>query len=182
MTTAFIRGTGSVEPMTSPSRVLARAVDIAIHETWVRETDGKNDSPRIREYQAVCGLKPPEPYCGCFVAWCILKACTDLRAKLKARYYDAYTPEFYKRMPIKLLSTRDVIQRGDLFFVWSATLKRISHVGFVRNGLTRGWFDTVEANTNPQGSRDGDGVYFNRRENTDHIVFARFTDDHVEWN
>jgi hypothetical protein len=164
-----------------PSRVLQRAVDIAIGETWVRETDGMNDSPRIRQYQAVCGLAPPEPYCACFVAWCILKACTDLHAKLKSRYYDAYTPEFYKRLPVHLLSTRDTIQRGDLFFVYSPTHGRISHVGFVRNGLTRGSFDTVEGNTNPGGSREGDGVYLNKRENTGHIVFARFTDEHVDF-
>lgn len=148
----------------------------------IREIHGKNDSPRIREYLATCGLKPPEPYCACFVKWCVQKACEDLHCKLKAQYCNAYTPTFYCNLPIKLHSSRDTIQRGDLFFKYSPTLKRISHVGFVRGILANGKFPTVEGNTDLSGSRDGDGVYTGKRENTDHIVFARFTDDHVEWN
>jgi hypothetical protein len=167
----------------APSRVLTRAVEYACTEAMngVRETHGQNDSPRIREYLAVCGLKPPEPYCACFVAWCIEQACKDLKCRTKKRFYNAYTPTFLSLLPVKLNSSRDTIQRGDLFFVYSPRMKRISHVGFVRGPLERGYFNTVEGNTNVAGSRDGDGVYFNRRANTDYIVFARFTDDHVEW-
>ena len=167
--------------MPAPSRVLIRAVEICSRETWVRETNGKNDSPRIREYLAVCGLFPPEPYCGCFAGWGILEACEDLKCKLKARYYDAYTPDFYRRMPVKLHSSRDRIQRGDLFFKYNKLLKRISHVGFVSVDLQNGRFGTIEGNTDLSGSREGDGVYAGWRTNTDEIVFARFLDEHVDW-
>lgn len=166
-----------------PSRILLRAVEYAEREALdrVRETDGPNDSPRIREYLATCGLKPPEPYCACFAKWCIVQACADLRAKLKSPYCDAYTPTFYHNLPLKVFSRTDVIQRGDLFFKIKSSLGRIAHVGFVRTPLKDGVFGTVEGNTNIAGSRDGDGVYLNRRENTDSILFARFSDEHVEF-
>jgi hypothetical protein len=163
-----------------PSKVMLRAVMIAEKETWVRETDGKNDSPRIREYQAICGIAPPEPYCACFVAWAIVQACKSMGCKLRSKYFNAYTPTFYNQMPVKLLSTRDTIQRGDLFFEFKPKLGRIGHVGFVRGDLRKdGMFPTIEGNTNPAGSNEGDGVYLNERFNSSRIIFARITDDHI---
>lgn len=167
-----------------PSKVLVRAVDHAELEAInkVRETDGPNDSPRIREYQAVCNQKPPAAYCGCGIAWAIEKSCKEFGAKLKKKYYSAWTPTFYNLLPVKLHSKRDKIQRGDIAFFYNKTKGRISHVEILRGDLRPdGKFKTVGFNTNPGGSDSGDGVYFVDRVNGPSVVFARFTDEHVEF-
>lgn len=45
-----------------------------------------------------------------------------------------------------------------VFGIYVPAVKRIAHVGLV-TGLRGDWINTIEGNTNPAGSREGDGVY-----------------------
>lgn len=162
-----------VPKVAEPLGLMLRALEIALVEAKarVRETDGPNDSPRIRQYQAVCHIAPPEPYCAAFVCWCICQACQQLSLPAPIRF-SAYTPDLYRRC--KPISSYEV-QPGDLFFVYKPHLDggRIGHVGIVASLIEDGRFSTVEANTNIKGSRDGDGVYANFRRADETIYFAR---------
>lgn len=63
-------------------------------------------------------------------------------------------------------------RRGDLMYVYNASLGRISHVGFVENVLPGGYVKTVEGNTNTSGSASGDGVYRINRKVTSRLYFV----------
>jgi hypothetical protein len=53
---------------------------------------------------------------------------------------------------------------GDLFVLWSESLQRFAHVGLVTNfNVTTNEYDTVEGNTNNDGSREGFGVFARHR-------------------
>ncbi|WP_235012526.1 hypothetical protein [Pedobacter africanus] len=47
---------------------------------------------------------------------------------------------------------------GVVFGLYFPALKRIAQVGFVES-IRGTWINTIEANTNLSGSRDGDGVH-----------------------
>lgn len=64
-------------------------------------------------------------------------------------------------------------QPGDLFLLWDGTLKRFAHVGIVTK-VTGDKYDTVEGNTNDDGSRDGYGVFVRHRARTARDRFLRW--------
>lgn len=63
-------------------------------------------------------------------------------------------------------------RRGDLMYVYNASMGRISHVGFVENVLPGGYIQTVEGNTDPGGSAQGNGVYRLKRQVTSRLYFV----------
>ena len=62
---------------------------------------------------------------------------------------------------------------GDLFLLWSPTLKRFAHVGIVTlvNG---GQYETIEGNTNVSGGREGFGVFARMRSTDGASRFIRW--------
>lgn len=53
---------------------------------------------------------------------------------------------------------------GDLFVLWNAGLNRFAHIGVVTNyNVTTNEYDTIEGNTNGDGSREGFGVFARHR-------------------
>ena len=154
----------------NPAAILA--VDIAGREADARVREvGSNRGPRVDEYQRVCSMRG-EPWCAAFVCWCIKQACDTLKRPYPFKW-DAYTPTLRRKCE-RISSWTHTVQRGDLFFVWSQSLGRISHVGFVASHIGDGGvFATIEGNTNAGGGREGDGVYRRKRVNSDNIIFAR---------
>lgn len=65
---------------------------------------------------------------------------------------------------------------GDLFALWEPALTppRFGHTGIVTAVLSGGRFQTVEGNTNPDGSREGYGVFVRRRS-------AATTNRYIRW-
>lgn len=63
-------------------------------------------------------------------------------------------------------------KRGDVMYVYSASMGRIHHVGLVENVLPGGYISTIEGNTNLTGSAQGDGVYRLKRKITSNLFFA----------
>lgn len=54
-------------------------------------------------------------------------------------------------------------ERGDVFLLWSRELSRFAHTGLVVSTNLAGRSETVEGNTNVDGSRDGYGVFARSR-------------------
>ena len=66
----------------------------------------------------------------------------------------------------------DTPEPGDVFGIYYRNLKRVGHVGLVKEVLN-GVLITVEGNTGPDGGRDGDGVYLKKRIRTNINHYSR---------
>jgi hypothetical protein len=73
----------------------------------------------------------------------------------------------------KVLAT--VPQAGDLFLIWHKELARYAHVGYI-GVAEKDTIQTIEGNTNTDGSRDGWGVFGRTRAITDRLAFVRWSD------
>ena len=150
------------------------AVAAAEADAKVREVGGANKGSRVEEYQRAVSLRPGDPWCAAFVAWCMMQSRSSLappawcsgsaittwqKGSRKAGPAAACTPLFN--------DYRGRIKAG---WVWvrakdssgAAEARRGNwvqgHCGIVVAVDSSG-FHTVEGNTNAAGSRDGDGVY-----------------------
>ncbi|MDR6782660.1 hypothetical protein J2X78_001212 [Pedobacter africanus] len=123
-----------------------RVVSIARAEVGVKELTGKNDGKRIAEYLAYTGIKVPAPYCAAYVSFVFGKA----------GYSQPRTPWSPAMFPASRIVKEP--KPGNLFGIYFSELNRIAHVGLVAE--VRGeWLVSYEANSNNNGSRNGDGVY-----------------------
>lgn len=123
-----------------------RIIAIARTEIGIKELTGNNDGKRVEEYLNSVGLGKGDPYCAAFVSFVFKKAGYP-------RPRTGWSPALFpKNRLVKQPLTADV------FGIYFPSLKRVAHCGFVdrRNG---DWLVTTEANTDPSGGRNGDGVY-----------------------
>ena len=150
------------------------AVAAAEADAQVREVGGSNRGSRVEEYQRAVSLRPGDPWCAAFVAWCMMQSRKSIvppawcsgsavvtwqKGSRRAGPAASCTPLFN--------DYRGRIQAG---WVWvrakdssgAAEARRGNwvqgHCGIVVAVDSIG-FHTVEGNTNAAGSRDGDGVY-----------------------
>ncbi|MDR6783329.1 hypothetical protein ABIE26_000183 [Pedobacter africanus] len=119
---------------------------IARAEIGVREASGNNDGKRIEDYLATVGLPKGQPYCAAFISWVFKEAGYALPRT-------GWSPALFPNSRL----VRDIVP-ANLFGIYFPSLKRIAHCGFI-DSRKGDWIATVEANTNPSGDRDGDGVY-----------------------
>lgn len=127
-----------------------RLVALAMAEVGVREATGENDGKRVEEYLAVAGLKKGLPWCAAFVSWVYAK-----EGFKKPR--TGWSPDLF---PASRLA-RSALP-GDVLGIYFQEYKRIAHVGLVEK-VEGDWCFSYEGNTNNNGSRNGDGVYYRRR-------------------
>lgn len=67
-------------------------------------------------------------------------------------------------------------EKGDLIVFWYEDQRSWGHVGIVMHGDHDRYVQTIEANTNDQGSREGNGVYQKRRKIDEAVAFIRWVD------
>nr|WP_307866714.1 peptidoglycan-binding protein [Pedobacter sp. ASV19] len=123
---------------------------IASREVGVRELSGRNDGPRVEEYLSCVGLKRGAPYCAAFVSWVFMEAGYGAPRT-------GWSPALFPARRI----VKDAAP-GMVFGIYFKSLGRIGHCGLVQ-GVKGDWVVTVEANTDPSGGRNGDGVYLRMR-------------------
>jgi hypothetical protein len=151
--------------------MIAKLAKIAESQVGVRES-GNNSGEAIRKYQQATSLDPDKwPWCAAFVDWCIKEWLEDAEViawlGLKTRTPEAWRPKtalaygflgWAKERPntTKIIDRSEQAQAGDI------VMYTFSHVGIVisDNGKS---IQTIEGNTNGEGSREGDGVYFKTR-------------------
>lgn len=123
-----------------------RVVALAEAALQVRESQGRNDGPQVEVYLHYVGLKKGHAWCAAFVSWLHGQA-----GFVQPR--SGWSPALFpaaKQIPL----ARPEAVLG----IYIPALKRIAHVGLV-TGTRADWVQSVEGNTNPAGSREGDGVY-----------------------
>lgn len=138
-----------------------KLIAIAKAEIGIRELSGKNDGKRVEEYLATVNLKKGEPWCAAFVSWVFVKAGY-------ATPRTGWSPVLFNSR----VNTKE-ISPGNVLGIWFPNLKRIAHVGMVEQQQDD-WVFSIEGNTNPAGSREGDGVYRKRRHCKTIYAFANW--------
>lgn len=121
----------------------------------VRETDGPNDSPRIREYLKSVGISFPAPWCAAFVTWCLVVKAGYSRRDLPIKAASTCAWAAWAKNKGLLSNEVAVAKRGDLF-VWCE--KGLGHIGFIiesKKFAGTWWLRTIEGNSNEDGSREG---------------------------
>lgn len=121
-------------------------IALAEQEMGVREHNGKNEGPRVETYLRYVGLGKGHPWCAAFVSWLHGQAGF-------AQPRSGWSPSLFP-------ASRRIgsAKPGAVLGIYVPALKRIAHVGLVTD-IRQDWIDSIEGNTNPAGTREGDGVY-----------------------
>lgn len=142
--------------------VRMEALRIAQSQVGVRETS-RNSGAEVDAYLSSVGLGPGFSWCAAFVHWCfevgaasvqLANPCPHTAGAL--RLWDLCEPHERDREP-----TFVAVQPGDVFVIDHGHGQ--GHVGFVESTASPETLWTIEGNTNPGGSREGDGVYRRQR-------------------
>ncbi len=122
----------------------------------VRETS-RNGGPEVDVYLRSVGLGPGYAWCASFLHWCF-----DQGSAVCA--LDNPCPHTAGALRLWDLSAKgwqvkdaNDVQPGDVFVIDHG--HGLGHAGFIESRKDDDSFWTIEGNTNPGGSREGDGVY-----------------------
>jgi hypothetical protein len=142
----------------SDQRKREKLQDVYMSQVGVREATGKNDGKHVRKYLAAVNLSEGFAWCAAFVRWCFDQV--GIKTSITAWSPTAHNASYviYERGKWK----RDM-HSGDVFTLYYPKKKRIGHTGFVNRMTNSNTVETVEGNTNGEGSREGDGVYIKYR-------------------
>lgn len=141
-------------------------------ETVIVSQLGKQEHPKgsnwgsdVQRYLQHVGYKVPAPWCAAFVRFCLDSA--GIKSTINASSGSAYNKnnivykqtKFYKKaLP------------GDVFVIYYASLRRIGHTGFVYRARSSTVCETIEGNSNDDGSREGYAVV--KRKRSFHTLWA----------
>ncbi len=143
-----------------------KTAELASHDVGEREVH-TNDSPRIRQYQATVHLAPPSPYCAAAVSTWVREAATELKINHTLKFSGS---------ALGLWNSNPELQFNDLTASDIPCIGIHEHADHVHGhaflivGMdeSTGQLQTVDPNSNPQGGREGIGVF---------ALNIRFVDD-----
>lgn len=139
----------------------ARTLDIAVGELGVRET-APNRGPRVERYQREVGIQPGDPWCMAFVAFCFAEAARTLGGESPLPR-TGKVARFWRKCNQLWLSGFPSVGAIYCHLTDPRAPESPGHCGIVLRLTDDGSFFGVEGNSNPTGSREGDGVVMNRR-------------------
>lgn len=145
-----------------------RTLEIAATQIGVRE-HGHNRGPEIDQYCRDIGHDPEkrDPWCAIFVSAMVKRACDQLGIPMPfAPTAGCWTLD--EKAPVYMRSSIPVA--GCIFL-----LNGHKHTGFVEAVNPDGSCVSVEGNTNPGGSVEGDGVYRRTRARRELLCFVDLT-------
>lgn len=141
-----------------------RTLDIAASQVGVRE-HGHNRGPEIDGYCRDIGHDPAkaDPWCAIFVCAMVKRACDALGVPVPIRL-TAGVFTLDEQAPVYMRSS--IPTAGSIFI-----LNGHKHTGFVTADWTGGLVQSLEGNTDPGGSSEGDGVYARTRRRSELLAF-----------
>ena len=142
----------------------AKVLELAATQIGVRE-HGRNPGPEIDAYNREIGHDPAkaDPWCAIFVSAMVKRACAALGVPVPI-HLTAGVFTLDEQAPRGMGTS--VPKPGCIFI-----LNGHKHTGFVDTVFPNGNCITIEGNTNPGGSADGDGVYRRTRERKELLTF-----------
>lgn len=162
-------------------REVALAVAIGELANDVREIGGENRGEKVRTYLANAAINVPAPWCAAFAQWCsdaaarIVGVPNPLDAVVREALVQDYVTLAEDPFSQLRIVGADHALPGDLIaFRFGGS--RWNHIGFVMDAPDHQSVATVEGNTSPEGSREGDGVYLKTRK----VIAGRTT--FIRWD
>lgn len=161
-------------------RLPATLVKLAISQIGVTEENNSNCGKIVNEFKAATWLPADKawPWCAGLICWLVREAMKATGVKETATFKRPRTAgawDFinWSREQDSTTSTRvnpgDDIKPGDILVF------KFSHIGLAVDTPSSGRVDTIEGNTNKDGSREGDGVYRKSRSLGEIRARIRFT-------
>lgn len=129
-----------------------RAMQIAQSKEGVREATGANDGTEVEKYLKSVGLGKGFSWCMAFVYWCYEQAAQQLKVKNPL----VKTGGCMKQWNETTCKKSKAPQIGSIFIMDLGG--GAGHTGIV-TAVRGDVVDTIEGNTNTNGSANGDGVY-----------------------
>lgn len=137
-----------------------KAAELASHDVGIRE-HGQNDGPRIRRYMYTVGIRPPLPYCAAAVSTWIHEAAQSLDMPEDPQFMPSASALRMLAKNTKLAFEPETITAQDVPCIGIINHDGIHGHAFLIVGLDErtNLLQTIEANSNGNGSREGQGVY-----------------------
>ena len=112
-------------------------IAIASKELGTHEATGNNDGSRVEEYLRYTNLGKGYEWCAAFVSWCYGQAGFAVPR-------NPWSPALFPK--VKLIR-KDQCQPADVFGIYGVKVRRINHVGLVKE-LSKDYLITIEGNSN----------------------------------
>ncbi|MFV0605090.1 MAG: CHAP domain-containing protein [Niabella sp.] len=151
---------------TTTNKLLEKVVAIAIKELGVMEDPpGSNLGKRVEEYQVTCGIGKGSFWCAAFVYWCFNEAAKALERSNPVLKTGGCMYHWNKTTAKKVgwkdaYDKPSLIKPGYIFIINTGGYS--GHTGIVEK-VEGGYVHTIEGNSNTSGSRNGIGVFRNKR-------------------
>lgn len=124
------------------------------------ETEGNNNGPMIRLIQKTIGEASREPWCMSLVQTCIAYAEEKVRLTSPV-FVTEHCMTCWRETPYEHRVKKNPLPGA--ITIWRSGKSDAGHTGVLIESQWNSHFLSVEGNTGSDGGRDGDGVYFKRR-------------------
>lgn len=149
---------------TSKLPLAQKLVELAKKEIGVEEVSGTNCGKRVNEYKSATSLDPKQgwPWCAAFICWLMREGMKGGTYTFKrpttasAWGFEGWAAKENNKVQLKK-PHKDDIKPGDI------VMFTFSHIGLAVSEPHDGYIDTIEGNTDGQGSREGGAVLKKKR-------------------
>lgn len=161
-------------------RLAPQLVAIARAEVGTEEVNGTNCGPRVNQYKAATNLPPEEswPWCAAFICWIVREAMEVTGSKETATFKRPTTAgawDFIRWSREQDNSTQSRLAPDDDIKPGDIVVFKFSHIGLAVGTPSGGHVETIEGNTDGEGSREGGAVLHKRRKLSQIKARIRFT-------
>jgi hypothetical protein len=136
-----------------------KAAELASYDVGERETDGTNDSPKIRnKYLGPLGLAPPSPYCASACSCWVREAGKELGVVPRFKSSGSAVHLFERNPDLQFFT----LTPDDLPCIGiNRDADKVHGHAFMAIGLdeSTGQIQSIDPNSNPAGGREGTGVW-----------------------
>jgi hypothetical protein len=136
-----------------------KALEVAVTQLGIHEDPGhQNRGKEVEKYLASVGLGPGYAWCMAFVYWCYKQAATELSVpnfliRTGGVMHQWNEQQNNRKILVdKVIKDPSIIQPGAVFIMDHG--KGTGHTGIVVR-IHNGLIETIEGNTNDEGSREG---------------------------
>ena len=136
-----------------------KTIEIAVKQLGVQEIPkGSNSGPEVEIYLKSVGLGKGYSWCMAFVYWCVQRAAEQTGSINPLKKTGGVLAQYNAKPELR----QNVPEPGSIFILDFG--KGLGHTGIVEKILPNGFIQTLEGNTNTDGSREGYAVCRRKRE------------------
>tara|TARA_R110000868_G_C10868551_1_gene762092 strand:+ start:411 stop:899 length:489 start_codon:yes stop_codon:yes gene_type:complete len=160
-------------------KLAQRLVELASKEVGVKEVGNTNCGERVNQYKKATWLPYGEswPWCAAFIDWLVMTAMEESGKEYtfeRPRTAGAWDLENWSLKQDNSTQTKRDPKAKDIA-PGDIVIFTFSHVGLAIDAPAKGLVQTVEGNSNAQGSREGGGVWKQTRKISQIRSRIRFT-------